>query len=1094
MPPTANHRQRRIIQISQAWGIELPPAPQPLTRPLQKLSHRIPQDEYYAEDLLKRRQQGGQASSPALRRTFTSRRKSWDQKELFDALVDHVKNQGSAGVAEVLIEKLLAAGGDINATRSNRGGLLSRRRSLESLGERGKLLMMAVETSQKEMVEILAPHADTLALDMALPMALRRADAAVAESLLRYGADLSQSVAGQEAFRQICAAGFYPEIILLIVRSEGRPSPALASQCLVDAARAGSLEMVLHLSRSIADGDFNNAEALQAAVAQGRQDIALVIIMGNKPPRQPGLDEAFTALFARSYVNPNEKLATAELLLCAGAGGEAVDIALIHSARSEFLEMVKLLVMYGASLEFDNSRVVRDAVAQGHIDILEALLSSDRGFNPVCASECIENIDKKANPEIRYSLLNQLLRKGAGGPVLSEALIDAVEDGDIESARLLVVSQFPSATRAVNGDVVRQNTTSMVYEQHEVASVDHKGGLALKIAVERGDVQMAKVLLGSRPNPEVLGGIAPIAQRLDPTTRYSIIEALLSAGLQGPPLDMLLHETISQIPRDQALLALLLSQGADPNVSSGSAITAAAAQGDAPLLQALVQRATPQVAAAAIPAAMANSGDLRRGMIGLLLSAGAASGAEALGGALVQILQEQPVDVRLLRMVLEAGADVNLYGGAALELAVNDPDHTIAELLLRYGKPCADLLRNGLHALAKLPSTQSKAAKLKALLRRADLRPSTPTSPPYPQTSNFAVHLTPADLNDLLPAEVSATLGTHQESRSLVPLQLLLSAGADINACNGQAVHLAIRAANEPITDILFAAKPSPQTLKAAMPYAVHIKSPMDRLAFTKRLLDAGTIPQEVNSALVFAVQAHPEDVALLKTLAEKADVSDPEALIHAVSKEHIDLVELLLQYARHPQAAIDAAMNRCMRLQNRAPRLEICRLLIGAGPSTDAISAALPLAAGEGDFILGKLLVEAGATLADDGQAIIEASRSGSAEMLAMMLASKSIPSTGTLEKAFQAATDVGDLTKRGAVFEVLLGKGVGGPVVNEQLVSAARYGDTGRELLAILVRAGADPNFNKGEAVCAAVRSAFLGGVEVLLGRADVGREVVC
>jgi ankyrin repeat protein len=481
-------------------------------------------------------------------------------------------------------------------------------------------------------------------------------------------------------------------------------------------------------------------------------------------------------------------------------------------------------------------------------------------------------------------------------------------------------------------------------------------------------------------------------------------------------------------------------------------------------------------------------------MMGLLLSAGAASGAEELSGALVQILQEQPVDIRLLKMVLEADADVNMHGGAALELAINDSDHTIVELLLRCGKPSTDLLRHGLYTLTKLPSTQSKVAKLKALLRRADLRPSSPSSPPYPVNPNFTVHLTPADLHDLLPAEVSAVLETSQEARSLLPLQLLLQSGADINANGGQALHIAIHAANEPITDLLFNAKPSAQALKGAMPYAVHIKSPMDRLAFTKRLLDAGTMPQEVNRALVYVVQAYPEDVALLKTLAEKADVSDPEALLLAIDKEDADLVELLLQYTKHPTTAIDDSLNRCMKLQNRTSRLEICRLLLRASPSNEVISSALPVAAGEGDFVLGKLLVEAGATLAEDGQAIIEASRSGSADMLGMMLASKSLPSPETLDKAFQAATEVGDLKKRGAVFEILLGKGAGGAVVNEQLVSAARYGEKGRELLGILVRAGADPNSNKGEAVCAAIRSAILENVEVLLGRVDVGREVVC
>ena len=88
-------------------------------------------------------------------------------------------------------------------------------------------------------------------------------------------------------------------------------------------------------------------------------------------------------------------------------------------------------------------------------------------------------------------------------------------------------------------------------------------------------------------------------------------------------------------------------------------------------------------------------------------------------------------------------------------------------------------------------------------------------------------------------------------------------------------------------------------------------------------------------------------------------------------------------------------------------------------------------------------------------------------------------------LQEAFQAATQVGDLKSRAVIFEMLLTKGVRGEVVDEQLASAARYGEAGNGVLRVLLDAGADPNFGGGEAVCAAVRSAFLENLELLLGR---------
>jgi hypothetical protein len=88
------------------------------------------------------------------------------------------------------------------------------------------------------------------------------------------------------------------------------------------------------------------------------------------------------------------------------------------------------------------------------------------------------------------------------------------------------------------------------------------------------------------------------------------------------------------------------------------------------------------------------------------------------------------------------------------------------------------------------------------------------------------------------------------------------------------------------------------------------------------------------------------------------------------------------------------------------------------------------------------------------------------------------------TLERGFQAATEVRDLNKRAMVFQRLLKRGVSGEVVDIQLVSAAKYGEEGHEVLRVLLAAGADPNYSNGEAVVAATRSAFVGSLELLLG----------
>jgi hypothetical protein len=128
-----------------------------------------------------------------------------------------------------------------------------------------------------------------------------------------------------------------------------------------------------------------------------------------------------------------------------------------------------------------------------------------------------------------------------------------------------------------------------------------------------------------------------------------------------------------------------------------------------------------------------------------------------------------------------------------------------------------------------------------------------------------------------------------------------------------------------------------------------------------------------------------------------------------------------------------------------------------------------------------------------NNGQAVIEACRGGSVEVLKVLLGTDMAVNNTTLEEGFQAATEVRDLSKRAMIFEQLLGKGFRGELVDAQLESAARYGDGGQAILRVLLVAGADPNYSNGEAVVAATRSAFIKNLELLLGVWDEGDSQV-
>jgi hypothetical protein len=622
---------------------------------------------------LKRRQLASAQtqSSSGLKRAFTTKRKGWDQKEVFEALAYHVGNCGSPGVAESLIAKLIAAGGDMNVAQKAKTNILNRRsKSIEDFGERRKLLQMAIQHSQVDMVQVLLPHADPLAIDTSLPMAIRSENAALVELLLRYGASAAQTADGQDAFRQTCALGGQPDLVGLILASDGRPSLSWVSQSLVHATQAGCLGTVLRLSRSTADGNYNKAEALKIAVSQGRKDIALALIVGNKPPQRPGVDEAFAQLFVHPTIHPNEKLAMTELLLCAGAEGDVLTMALDQAAESEFLEMVHLLVEYGAPIENEDARVVRGAISTGRVDLVQVLLSGASSFSPIHASECVELVPKKMSFEYRHVLLSALLRKGAAGVPLSDALIDCVEDGDLESARLLLTPQFPGGRLAESHDL-RKGPRGMVYDRHEIASVNHKGGLALQIAVMKTDVQLASLILSGKPSEATFAAVFPMTRTLSPIDRYSMVECFLSSGMTGPCVHEALQEAIDEKPpqKDERLISLFLQYISDVNFNEGSGLSAAIAQKDVKLLSALLKKnVTPQTAANAMSKAMiVDDTKARLEMASLLLDAGAGIDVTEVSRSMLLVLKKEPIDVKLLRLLLQQGnADVNIRDGVAI--------------------------------------------------------------------------------------------------------------------------------------------------------------------------------------------------------------------------------------------------------------------------------------------------------------------------------------------------------------------------------------------------------------------------------------------
>lgn len=391
-------------------------------------------------------------------------------------------------------------------------------------------------------------------------------------------------------------------------------------------------------------------------------------------------------------------------------------------------------------------------------------------------------------------------------------------------------------------------------------------------------------------------------------------------------------------------------------------------------------------------------------------------------------------------------------------------------MLLKHGNASPATLNRGLNELSHLVPSEKKAAKLQIILRWTK------------ETALF---------NDILVKEVQALTKSEPENRILSMVQVLLSSGADVNAHNAAALCHAVAATDAELTDILCAAKPSPTSLAHALPHALRIADPKERLTFANKLLDAGAPGVEANRALGFAIKTYSDDMPLLRSLSNKANMTDGEALVAAVRRERPDIVELVL-HRKHSNSVLNSAFAEATKCSNKETRTLICTLLLRHGATGTVVSDALQAAAADGDLALGNLLVGHGVSV--DEEAIVQACRSGATDVLGMLLSGSAAPDQKTLERGFLAATEIGDLKQRAAILEPLLARGVGGEALNGQLVSAVRFGADGEDLVKILLRAGADPNYYNGEAVWAATRSAYLGSLGMMLGTTPVQGSKVC
>ena len=163
-----------------------------LSPPRQIPSFRTPDDERRADAVLGQLRlelAQAQAQSKGLKRAFSSskRQSPYDYEELHAALTRVIDENGYAGVAEVLLIRCKALGGDLNLARRASTGVIKMLTNAQSPEQRGRLLQTAAGQCRPDFVQLLSPYADAASLDESLSIALDKHHLEIVETLLRYG-------------------------------------------------------------------------------------------------------------------------------------------------------------------------------------------------------------------------------------------------------------------------------------------------------------------------------------------------------------------------------------------------------------------------------------------------------------------------------------------------------------------------------------------------------------------------------------------------------------------------------------------------------------------------------------------------------------------------------------------------------------------------------------------------------------------------------------------------------------------------------------------------------------------------------------------
>ncbi|KAE8449388.1 hypothetical protein EG329_008289 [Mollisiaceae sp. DMI_Dod_QoI] len=1045
-------RAQRLQEIAQEVGAILVDFdPSPLLPPPKPPSFMVHDDDRKADSILVQLRVEESASKQQSRRLSSAFGKSqkptvYSYTELYQAMIRAIEENERPGVLEVLLKRFKAVEGDINLARRGSTSMVKRVRGKEEQDERGRLLYVATGNCRVDFVQLLAPLADEQSLNESLDVALAKRELDIVELLVRYGANTALY---EPTLINVAKHGDH-ELLELLLRAKKRVSQPCLDRSLLPATNCGSLLCILLLAWAGANTDYGGAAALMHAVEAERVDLATALIAAPKPPSGPSLDKALNSVFAQpsspSPATDGQYLLT-EALLCGGPVGDAANQGLLRATFLANVAMMQLLLSHQVDINFDGGCAVGHAIQRNRCDLMGTLLQSQT-LTPDIASELVCRIPVKVSPMDRVAMLSKLLVNGASGAYCSQQLILAAESNDLDTAQLLLTYGSQN-----NGP--------------PVCSVNYNGARCLKIAVSRNHIQLLKLLaLEGDPSKFSLSqAFSAIPPNVSGDDQFIIVQTLLRGGAEGPEVDEALHSAVTAHRKSHRLMEVLVQFKA--NVTEPT-LLAAVSQGSTKILDILLAgNVSSSMCATAIATAMKlPRSEARFKIISKLLAPTITSNAEVreVSQAAIEILQNCPEDLELLDLLCRKGkANLNFENGLAVFMATKNSNFTLLKIVLGSGNflPTSATIERSLECAINLPTTDaSRDKKVKGLLWKVK-----------PQSA----------MNKALIQEVKSTLRQGQHSPVI---QILLDAGADVNAEEGMPLRLAV--SNPAVMDLVLSKRPNIHSLSLTFPAALRLKDPA-RFILCEKLLRAGAAGEEISKALHVILEEGPSALALIRLILPHTDVNynQGHALRLVVQRVFIEALDLLLSSrASVPSLATRVcAFQEAMKLKNYQDRYEMVQRLLKTGIPQEVISDALISAVNLLDLQLAEIILRNGGSVEHKGgQAVCSAASAGNTEILRLLVSSKT--SLSTLVTGFGGAMSLhGEPYYQ--ILQILLEAGLRGEAVDEALIESVRQGDSSLKMSELLCRNGASVEWNEGEATVIAARSAMIQTLNLLLKR---------